>query len=244
MKNKALTLELPNFQGPLDLLLHLIRQQKINIYDIPIAKITSQYLTYLRKMQDLNLQIAGEYFVMSATLLRIKSQLLLPQNHFAENQEEDDPRQELVEQLVQYSVFKKISAYLKERQQRLPLLVAKEASGERGQVISPLPAGVISATDLKTALIAVLRKWRWRHPQPATVNLRETPVKGMMTYLQRKLQQEQKVSFFSCLRDLHGLSDLLALFLAMLELAEKQKVIIRQKESFADIEVEQQTKND
>ena len=116
MNKSNLTLELPNFEGPLDLLLHLIQSQKIDIYDIPIAQITSQYLEYLKRMQSLNLQLAGEYFVMSSTLLRIKSQYLLPQNDFVDEiGPEEDPRDELVQQLVQYSVFKKISAYFKER---------------------------------------------------------------------------------------------------------------------------------
>ena len=115
-KKDNLTLELPNFEGPLDLLLHLIRSQKIDIYDIPIAQITSQYLDYLKKMQQLNLQIAGEYFVMSSALLRIKSQYLLPQNDFVDDDEQaEDPRDELVQQLVQYSVFKKISSFFKEK---------------------------------------------------------------------------------------------------------------------------------
>ncbi|MCT7710691.1 MAG: segregation/condensation protein A, partial [Lactobacillus iners] len=97
-----LNLELPNFSGPLDLLLHLIKSQKIDIYDIPIAKITSQYLAYLSKWQTLDLKIAGEYFVMASSLLKIKSQYLLPKNDF-DNEiiEDDDPREELVEQLVQ-----------------------------------------------------------------------------------------------------------------------------------------------
>ena len=113
----------------MDLLLHLIRSQKIDIYDIPIAQITSQYLAYLGQMQKLNLQIAGEYFVMSSTLLRIKSQYLLPQNDFVDEVEpEEDPRDELVQQLIQYSVFKKISAYFKERNEEVPITVSKEAS--------------------------------------------------------------------------------------------------------------------
>lgn len=78
MMNEGMTIELPNFEGPLDLLLHLIRSQELDIYDIPIARITQQYLDYLQQMQRLNLQLAGEYFVMAATLLRIKSQYLLP----------------------------------------------------------------------------------------------------------------------------------------------------------------------
>ena len=110
MENDDLKLELPNFQGPLDLLLHLIKVQEIDIYDIPIAKITRQYMAYLQRMQSLNLQIAGQYFLMSATLLRIKSQYLLPKNDFEDDVAyEEDPRDELVEQLIQYSVFKKAS---------------------------------------------------------------------------------------------------------------------------------------
>lgn len=137
--NKDLTLELPNFEGPLDLLLHLIQSQEINIYDIPIAQITSQYLDYLKQMQQLNLQIAGEYFVMSSTLLRIKSQYLLPQNDFVENVVEEDPRDELVQQLVQYSVFKKISEYFKQRNDSLPVTVSKEASVSKDKKLQKLP---------------------------------------------------------------------------------------------------------
>ena len=141
--NKDLTLELPNFEGPLDLLLHLIQSQEINIYDIPIAQITSQYLDYLKQMQQLNLQIAGEYFVMSSTLLRIKSKYLLPQNDFVEDIVEEDPRDELVQQLVQYSVFKKISEYFKQRNDSLPVTVSKEASVSKDKKLQKLPLGQI-----------------------------------------------------------------------------------------------------
>ena len=88
MNDNSMTIELPNFEGPLDLLLHLIRSQALDIYDIPIAQITQQYLDYLDRMQELNLQLAGEYFVMAATLLRIKSQYLLPKNDFVQEDEE------------------------------------------------------------------------------------------------------------------------------------------------------------
>ena len=94
MNDNSMTIELPNFEGPLDLLLHLIRSQALDIYDIPIAKITQQYLDYLDRMQELNLQLAGEYFVMAATLLRIKSQYLLPKNDFVQEDEDyEDPRE-------------------------------------------------------------------------------------------------------------------------------------------------------
>ncbi|EFQ51451.1 ScpA/B protein [Lactobacillus iners LEAF 3008A-a] len=147
-----LNLELPNFSGPLDLLLHLIKSQKIDIYDIPIAKITSQYLAYLSKWQTLDLKIAGEYFVMASSLLKIKSQYLLPKNDFDnEIMEDDDPREELVEQLVQYSIFKKISEFLDERQKSAPITVAKEPSVASQKKVSLLPFGEISSKQLARA---------------------------------------------------------------------------------------------
>ena len=137
-----LTLDLPNFTGPLDLLLHLIRSQKIDIYDIPIAKITGQYLANLARWQTLDLQIAGEYFVMASTLLRIKSQYLLPKNDFIEeDQYQEDPRTELVEQLVQYSVFQRIAEYFKKRDEEMPITVAKDPSVSPKKEIEPLPLG-------------------------------------------------------------------------------------------------------
>lgn len=132
MNKSDLTLELPNFEGPLDLLLHLIQSQKIDIYDIPIAQITSQYLEYLRQMQSLNLQIAGEYFMMSSTLLRIKSQYLLPQNDFVDEIEpEDDPRDELVQQLVQYSIFKRFLHISKNEMKKCRLLFLRKPVFQR-----------------------------------------------------------------------------------------------------------------
>lgn len=238
MNSKRLTVQLPNFQGPLDLLLHLIRTQKIDIYDIPIADITSQYLAYLKKMQDLNLQIAGEYFMMSATLLRIKSQLLLPQNNCSD-EDDEDPRQELVAQLLQYSVFKKISAYLGQRSNRLPLLAAKEESAGSSKQPAFLAAGVVSSADLKRAFIAALHKMAVRHPRPATVHLSQTSIKDMSAYLQSKLTRKKTASFFTCLKQLHNLSEAIALFLAMLELAKRQKIRIWQKQEGSDLEMEE-----
>ena len=112
MMNEGMTIELPNFEGPLDLLLHLIRSQELDIYDIPIARITQQYLDYLQQMQRLNLQLAGEYFVMAATLLQIKSRMMLPQQSKEKETAEEDPRQELVARLLEYKKFQQVSELL------------------------------------------------------------------------------------------------------------------------------------
>lgn len=239
MDKSSLTLELPNFEGPLDLLLHLIQSQKIDIYDIPIAQITSQYLAYLQQMQELNLQVAGEYFVMSSTLLRIKSQYLLPQNDFVDEGEfEDDPRDELVQQLVQYSLFKKISAYFKQRNEEVPITVAKEASVSKTVKVQPLPKGQITADELATTFNMVMRRLKLRKPNVAAIKVNETPINEMIDFLQAKLAQNGRVSFFSCADQMQNISDVIGLFLAMLELSKNHVAKITQARAFGDLDLE------
>lgn len=232
-----LTLELPNFEGPLDLLLHLIQSQKIDIYDIPIAQITSQYLAYLRKMQNLNLQIAGEYFVMSSTLLRIKSQYLLPQNDFVETPEED-PREELVQQLVQYSLFKKISSYFKERNEEVPITVSKETSVSTTEKVQPLPMGQITSDELARTFAMMLKRTKLKKPDVVSIQVKEIPVKEMINYLTNKVKKKKNVSFFDCINDMNNLSDVIGLFLAMLELCKKHQIIVKQARDFGDLNLE------
>lgn len=236
--SKDLTLELPNFEGPLDLLLHLIKSQEIDIYDIPIAQITSQYLAYLKQMQRLNLQIAGEYFVMSSTLLRIKSQYLLPQNDFVEEEPEEDPRDELVQQLVQYSLFKKISNYFKKRNDSVPITVSKEASASNSEKVQPLPLGQITSSELANTFAIVLRRMKVKHPDKALVKVREISIDEMITYLQKRLKQEKKVSFFSCIENFKSVSDIIGLFLALLELCKKHICTVKQARTFGDLTLE------
>lgn len=239
-----LTLELPNFEGPLDLLLHLIKSQKIDIYDIPIAQITSQYLSYLHEMQRLNLKIAGEYFVMSSMLLRIKSQSLLPQNDFAENDElEEDPREELVQQLVQYSIFKKVSEYFKQRNEEIPITAAKEESIPETKKVQPLPLGQITSSELANTFAVVLQRLKIRQPDVVSVDVNETPINDMIAFLHEELAKKQKVSFFSCSDKMNSLSDVIGLFLALLELCKKQEIKVQQARAFGDLELERIDKN-
>ena len=114
---KACTIKIQNFEGPFDLLFHLIEKNKINIYDIPINEITDQYMDYLFKMQELDMEVASEFLVMAATLLHIKSRLLLP-NPRQDEKEEIDPREELVLKLVEYKRYKRFTEILKQRGKR------------------------------------------------------------------------------------------------------------------------------
>lgn len=233
-----LNLELPNFSGPLDLLLHLIKSQKIDIYDIPIAKITSQYLAYLSKWQTLDLKIAGEYFVMASSLLKIKSQYLLPKNDF-DNEiiEDDDPREELVEQLVQYSIFNKISEFLDERQKSAPITVAKEPSVASQKKVSLLPFGEISSKQLARAFFVVLQRFQHKN-NVGEVNIKEVSIEDMVLWLSSKLHSAHKLSFFELSAELTTVDELISLFLAILELCRNQKIKVYQESDFEDLVIE------
>jgi len=115
-KNDSYKVRLENFEGPLDLLLHLIRQQEVDIYDIPIAEVTKQYLEYVDLMRELDLEVAGEFILMAATLIQIKVRMLLPREGPDEEGEEEDPRAELVRQLLDYQRFKEVSEDLGEKE--------------------------------------------------------------------------------------------------------------------------------
>lgn len=236
-----LTLDLPNFTGPLDLLLHLIRSQKIDIYDIPIAKITGQYLAHLAKWQELDLQIAGEYFVMASTLLRIKSQYLLPKNDFVElEQEIEDPRSELVEQLVQYSVFQKVSEYFKQRNLEVPITISKEPSVAKQKAIDPLPLGEVSSDQLANTFALIIHRFKMRQPNAGSIEVKETSIEDMTTYLHEKMEHVKKLSFFACLKNFETLDQVISLFLAVLELCRHHKISVKQSQDFGDLTLEKE----
>ena len=122
----GISVKLEAFEGPLDLLLHLIDKNKINIYDIPIVQITEQYMDYIRQLNSRNLDVMSEFLVMASTLLRMKSEMLLPKvKNEEEEKEESDPRQELVRRILEYKMYKYISQELKEKQYRRKLRIIK-----------------------------------------------------------------------------------------------------------------------
>lgn len=239
MDKNNLTLNLPNFSGPLDLLLHLIKSQEIDIYDIPIAQITKQYLDSLNYWQKLDLQIAGEYFVMASTLLRIKSQYLLPKNDFIEVDEEvEDPRTELVEQLIQYSVFKKVSKYLKERGDNSPRLLAKEPSSAPVAKVAPLPLGEMKESDLVYAFKNALHRFKLKNPVEREIKVEEVSIEKMTTHLVKELKSQRVVRFFDIISNFTRIDEIVSLFLSILELEKEQQIIVNQAADFDDIKIE------
>ena len=236
---EQLTLVLTDFEGPLDLLLHLIKQTKIDIYDIPIAEITAQYLDYLHQMQVLKLDVAGDYLVMAATLMKIKSKLLLPKApELIEEETEEyvDPRQELVDQLLAYQAFQKVATVLQERELERQQLFAKPASSNPAEKVVPLARGVIKPRDLAAAVSKMLVEAQAKQPVFKTVQNDEISITDKMSWIVRHLAA-QPVAFEALVVVKTDRDEIVTTFLAVLELMKDRKILCEQADYDASIMV-------
>ncbi len=231
-------IKLPVFEGPLDLLLFLIRKNEIDIYDIPIATITHQYLDVIKSMQQLDLEIAGDFFVMAATLMEIKSRMLLPKGQHAidPNAEADDamdPRWELVHQLLQYKKFKEAARELDDlatfQRDMLARYVSTLAITEADR---PLRSG--DRIELWNAFNIVLRRLAEKLVV-GEIKDEQMTVADQMEWLLKRVQTEKSFVFSSLFTGRITLRMLVATFLAVLELTRLRKLRVHQDESFADI---------
>ena len=233
-------IKLQVFEGPLDLLLFLIRKNELDIYDIPIESVTRQYIESLKAMQQLDLDVAGEFFVMAATLMEIKSRLLLPKGLHAvdPNLEEDemDPRWELVHQLLQYKKFKEAAAQLNElavtRQNLMQRFVSdlSLSEGER-------PLKGVDRIELWNSFNMVLRRLAEKLVV-GEIHDEQTTVADQMEWLLNRIREEKNFVFSHLFPGGVTLRRLVATFLAMLELTRLKKLRIRQNEAFSDIMIE------
>ncbi len=205
---------IPVFEGPLDLLLHLIKENEIDIYDIPIAEITKQYLQYLELMKELNLEIAGEFLVMAATLIQIKTRMLLPVDEDVPPEEREDPRIELVERLLEYQAFKNASLDLQERlNERTRYFWREPMEVEDLGPDEPLLFDV-HIFDLIAAFKRVLEN----APPEAIQITRETlTVKDRINYIVERLDQQSPLRFEQLFEPDAPRQVLLVTFLALLE---------------------------
>jgi len=231
-------IKLPVFEGPLDLLLFLIRKNEIDIYDIPIVTVTHQYIETLKSMQQLDLEIAGDFFVMAATLMEIKSRMLLPKGQQAidPNAEEDDamdPRWELVHQLLQYKKFKEAARELDDlatfQRDMLARYVSTLAVTESDR---PLRSG--DRIELWNAFNLVLRRLAEKLVV-GEIKDEQITVADQMETLLKRLQAEKTFVFSSLFTGKISLRVLVATFIAVLELARLQKLRVRQNDAFTDI---------
>jgi segregation and condensation protein A len=237
-------IKLQVFEGPLDLLLFLIRKNELDIYDIPIESVTRQYIDALRAMQQLDLDLAGEFFVMAATLMEIKSRMLLPKGQHAidpnAEEEEMDPRWELVHQLLQYKKFKDAASELHRLAVDRQNLMERYVSAMSDNADRPLKS--VDRIELWNAFNMVLRRLAEKlvvgeiHDEMVTVA-------DQMEWLLARTQTEKSFVFSQLFPNGVTLRRLVATFLAMLELTRLKKLRVRQDEAFADIRCEAVVEN-
>jgi segregation and condensation protein A len=227
----ALEIILEAFEGPLDLLLYLIRKENLDILDIPMAPLTRQYLEYVEIMRSKNLELAAEYLVMAAMLMEIKSRLLLPRPPAAEPAEED-PRAELMRRLLEYEQIKKAAAALDELPQVGRNVIAISVWIER-QVSERLPQ--VNAQDLAEAWRGLL--YRARMSRHHHISREELSVREHMSAILRALQERRVLEFGELFKPERGVAVLVVTFLALLELARELLIEITQSECFAPIYV-------
>ena len=230
-------IKLQAFEGPLDLLLFLIRKSELDIYDIPIESVTRQYLDALRSMQELDLDLAGEFFVMAATLMEIKSRLLLPRGQAAidPNAEEDemDPRWELVHQLLEYKKFKEAAARLGEIALEKQNLLARYVSSLSGDPLDR-PLKHADRIELWNVFNIVLRRLAEKLVV-GEIHDEQVTVADQMEMLLARLQTQPTFVFSQLFDKKTSLRALIATFLAVLELTRLKKLRLQQDETFSDI---------
>ena len=226
-------IQLEQYEGPLDLLLDLVRKQNLNIHDIPIAKITGQYLAYIHQLEEHDLDISGDFLYMAATLIHIKSKMLLPQDPLAGPEESLDPRADLVHRLMEHEQFKNAASMLQQKQQieqhvwSRPDLSLYEGEAGEGEI-------VVSLVDLVRVFSQVLE----RRKQVARIELKheQFTVAQMMDRLRAELVAAADgvslLAFFEACPSRHAM---IVAFLAVLEMVRMQAIVLTQKDAFGDI---------
>ncbi|MBM7094725.1 segregation/condensation protein A [Bacillus sp. H-16] len=243
------SVKLNTFEGPLDLLLHLIQKNDLDLYDIPVAKITDQYMNFIHTMQVLQLDIASEYLVMASSLLEMKSKLLLPPKEEDEIYEEeyymegdDDPRDDLMKRLIEYKRYKEAAGELKEKEIERSQLFSKPAAD-----LSPLleeeekePANVdVSLYDMLSAFQKLVKRKKDSKPVYSKVHRDEIPIEKRMTEIITRLESMRGKTSFSSLFDTDSRSQKVVTFLAVLELMKSKMIGCTQEGNFNDIVVYQ-----
>lgn len=222
------------FEGPLDLLLYLIKKNELNIYDIPIAEITEQYLEYLELMRMLDLNIAGEFLVMAATLMHIKSKMLLPPEELEVLQEEEaDPREEFVRRLLEYKKFKEAASILQNLEEQRNEVFTRKS----GQSTLAEAGGFFEASlfDLITALTRVLKDVSKETFKDIVKD--EFTVEGKVHDILHLLVERSVLKLSELFKNAKNKSEIIATFLAVLELIRLREIVARQKVVFGEIEI-------
>ena len=229
-------IKIPNFEGPFDLLLYFIKRDELNIYDIPIARITEEFLNYIQFMKFFDLELAGEFILMASTLMYIKSQMLLPRELPNDDGEIEDPRQQLVQRLIEYKQFKAASKELMALSEESKYIYYRQIFEQDRQIAENANGKkYVNATlfDLINAFRKALTKSD-AAPDSHVVNLIPVTLDDKINYLKDKLIYKPRLSFFEITLG-ESRQNIIITFLAILELLKLQEIFIRQSEVFDDI---------
>ena len=242
-----LEFKLQVFEGPLDLLLHLLDKNKVSIYDIPIVEITNQYMEYIRQMQKQDLNIVSEFMVMAATLLDIKSKMLLPADP-TDEEEEEDPRAELVQQLLEYKLYKCMAFELKDRQVDASHILYKEPTVPEEVLAYQPPVDTkelvsdLTLNQLNDIFKSVLKRQKDKidpiRSKFGEIRKEEVSLDDKMVSLSEYATQHKNFSFRQLLEKQSSKMEVIVTFLAILELMKSGKILISQEHTFDDIRIE------
>ncbi len=235
----AYQVKLENFEGPLDLLLYLIKEHEVDIYDIPISMVTQQYLQYLELLKLLDLEVGSEYLLMAATLLRIKSKLLLPRRPEEDEEEAADPREELVQRLLEYRQFKEAAGVLNEHQDRSadvfyhPTIENWEEELNGMETLDTNLAGNLNLWDLLQAFKFTLD--RAKEDFDRTVERETISIEDRMDDILGNLKKRKNLFFSALFQEDLSRSFLIVTFLALLELIRQNRVVFEQTDTLGEI---------
>ena len=230
-----LDFKLDEFSGPLDLLLHLIKENKMDILNIEMEKITDQYMEYLNKMEEMNLEVTSNYLFLASELLYIKSKMLLPRPKDEEEEEEEDPRSELVTRLLEYQTYKEITKTLKEKEELRKEIYTKAPEDMKDFMTEGVNiTDELNIDDLVDAFKKFLLRQKENKPIHTQVTEKEVTVAERRKRIKDIIFRKKKVSFFELFED-YSREYVVATFLAVLEMAKAGELTIKQEKTFDDI---------
>lgn len=242
-----MTVKLQVFEGPLDLLLHLLDKNKVNIYDIPIVEITNQYMEYVAEMKRRDLNVLSEFLVMAATLIDIKSRMLLPSSA-EDEEEEEDPRNELVQQLLEYKMYKCMAYELKDRQLDACRVMFKEPTIPEEVLAYEEPVNIeelvsdVTLAKLNEIFKSIMKKQADKidpvRSKFGKIQQEEVSMEEKMSYLENYAKQHRHFSFRSLLEAQCSKVEIIVTFLVILELMKMGKIFISQEHTFDDIQID------
>ncbi len=224
-----------NFDGPLDLLLHLIKEQDIDIYDIKIEEITKQYLDYIKEMKDLNLSVASEYLVMASELIEMKSKMLLPKKEKQEDDEyEEDPREVLIERLLAYKKYKEVTSEFKDLELTRKLVFTKEPVNLSSYAKEEDIKEDLGVDDLINAFNILMQKKELDKPLATKITKKELSVSEKVKKIKDILKVRKKMNFEEVF-EVQSKEEVIISFLSILEMVKKKEILLTQEGNFKSI---------